>query len=146
MGVENGFVFVHEIGRGRGRERDGVVGEPVFDFLDFLIAAQPALGYDIRRGFGGGSTSSAPVDGAPVGRNHTLPVVQGKMTVNKANGVTLRVLWLEKRLELEEELFTSEASGCKLLVEARVGDVNEREIVIGVDVETHDSGREEDID
>ena len=82
-----------------------------------------------------------------VGRNHTLPIVKGVMMVNKADGVTARISgFQEKRRELGEELFTSEASGCKVLVEARVGDANEREIVIGVNIETHDGDREEDID
>ena len=77
-----------------------------------------------------------------VGRNHTLPIVKRVMTVDKAEGVTARVRgFQEKRRELGEELVTSEVSGCKLLLEACVGVRNEREIVIGADVET---GHEEE--
>jgi hypothetical protein len=78
-----------------------------------------------------------------VGRNHTLPIIKGVMMVNKTDRVRG---FQEKRREFGEELFTSEASGCKLLLEARVCVGNGREIVIGGDIETnHDGGREEEI-
>jgi hypothetical protein len=109
--------------------------------LDFFTAARPALGYDFGGDVGGGFS-------AIVGRDHTLPIIKGVMTVDKAGGVTARVRGIqEKRREFGEELFTSEASRCKLLLEARLGVGNQREIVIGGDVETnHDGGREEEID
>jgi hypothetical protein len=109
--------------------------------LDFFTAARPTLGYDFGGDVGGGFS-------AMVGRNHTLPIMKGVMTVNKVGSVTARVRGIqEKRCEVGEELFASEASGCKLLLEARVGVGNGREIVIGGDVETnHDGGREEDIE
>jgi hypothetical protein len=138
IGVEYGFVLGQEIDGGRGRERGGVIDEPV---LDFFTAARPALGYDLRGGVGGGFS-------AMLGRNHALPIFKGVMTVNEAGGVTARVRgFQEKWGELGEKLFKSEASGCKLLFEARVRVSNEREIVIGVDIEaTHDGGRQGEIE
>jgi hypothetical protein len=138
MGIENGFVLGQEIDRGRGRERGGVVGEPM---LDFFAAARPALGYNFWGDVGGGFT-------AMVGRDHTLPIVKGVMTVNKAGGVMASARFFqEKWRKVGEELFASEASGCKLLFEARIGVGNQREIVVGGDVETnHDGGREDEID
>ena len=136
IGVENGFVLGQEIDRGRGRESREVIGEPV---LDFFTAARPALGYDLGGDIGGGLS-------AMVGRNHALSIFKGVMTVNKAGGITARVGgFQEKGGELGEELFTSEASGCKLLFEACVRVGNEREIVIGDDVEvTHDGWQTRD--
>jgi len=138
VGVENGFVLGQEINGGRGRESRGVISEPV---LDFFTAARPALGYDLGGGVGGGLS-------AMVGRNHALPIFKGVMTVNEAGGVTARVRgFQEKGGEVGEELFTSEASGRKLLFEAGVGVGNEREIVIGGDAEAnHDGGRQEEIE
>jgi len=127
MGVENNFVLGEETERGRGRKSRGAIGEPV---LDFFTAAWPALGYNLAGGVGGGLSALAD-------RNHALPVIKGVMTVNEAGRVRGSQ---EKWAELGEELFTSEASWCKLFIEARVRVGNEREIAIAGDIEGHDGG------